>query len=84
MSYRRSRKRRRSQAFPQEDEEDEQVEEVALTKDNTRQGDLDEATTEEVRKEIEIWEAFREEHYEGTCSFIQAHERLIVIVSSSY
>lgn len=65
MPYRRSRKRRRSQAFPDE----EGVEEVAVTQDEkeAQQGELEdgEATTEEVRKEIEIWDAFREEHYEG-------------------
>jgi hypothetical protein len=70
MTYRRSRKRRRSQAFPHEEEEEEQnVEEVAVPQDeeDAQQGELEdgEATTEEVRKEIEIWDAFREEHYEA-------------------
>jgi hypothetical protein len=64
MSYRRSRKRRRSQAFPAEEEEGEQGE--AITRDVKESSqENDEATGEELEKELEIWDAFREDHFEG-------------------
>jgi hypothetical protein len=73
MSYRRSRKRRRSQAFPaEEDEEAEGEGEEGVTqavKDTLQNGENSEVngevTSEELKKEFEIWDAFREEHFEG-------------------
>ena len=55
-------------AAREEEEEEQNAEEVAVAQDeDAQQRDLEdgESTTEEVRKEIEIWDAFREEHYEG-------------------
>jgi hypothetical protein len=69
MSYRRSRKRRRSQAFPAEDGEEEEGPTTRDVNDTQKGGEnsegTDEATSEELKKELEIWDAFREEHFEG-------------------
>jgi hypothetical protein len=68
MSYRKSRKRRRSEAFPA----DEEVEGEATiqtpkgTQQSSENGEESgKANSEELRKEVEIWDAFREEHFEG-------------------
>jgi len=53
-----SRKRRRSQVFPAEDEHDVDTEEVHISGE--------EHDSEEQRKEVEIWDAFKEEHHEST------------------
>jgi hypothetical protein len=71
MSYRRSRKRRRSQAFPAEEEEEEEEQaRIQAVKDAQQNGtnseENGEVTSEELKKELEIWDAFREEHFEGT------------------
>ena len=63
MSYRRSRKRRRSQAFPAEEEEEQGEAITQDVKESSQEND--EATGEELGKEFEIWDAFREEHFEG-------------------
>lgn len=54
-----SRKRRRSQAVPAEEECDEE-----RTSDADTAGE--EHGPEERRKELEIWDAFKEEHHEST------------------
>lgn len=71
MSYRRSRKRRRSQAFPVDDNGEEINIDVIKDAKDARQdednsGENGEDTNEESKKELEIWDAFREEHYEGS------------------
>jgi hypothetical protein len=70
MSYRRSRKRRRSQAFPAEEDEEVEVDRdedaMQAVKDTLQNGENGEVTSEELKKEAEIWDAFREEHFEGT------------------
>jgi hypothetical protein len=69
MSYRRSRKRRRSQAFPAEEEEEGEIQDVNDTQQNGENGeDNGEMTSGESKKELEIWDAFREEHFEGGLS----------------
>jgi hypothetical protein len=69
MSYRRSRKRRRSQAFPAEEEEEEEeaiVQDVKDIQQSIKTGEENgEVSSEESKKELEIWDAFREEHFEG-------------------
>ncbi|KIM87681.1 hypothetical protein PILCRDRAFT_815263 [Piloderma croceum F 1598] len=73
MSYRRSRKRRRSQAFPAEEDEEAEAEgedaAIRAVKDTLQNGENSEengeVTTEELKKEFEIWDAFREEHFEA-------------------
>jgi hypothetical protein len=65
MSYRRSRKRRRSQAFPAEEEEEEEEAIIQDAKDTQQKGETSEENGEELKKEDEIWDAFREEHFEG-------------------
>lgn len=70
MSSRRNRKRRRSQAFPVEEEEEEQsisIHDVKDEDDLGRSNDDNLNGDEQSKKELEIWDAFREEHYEGTC-----------------
>lgn len=61
MSTRQSRKRRRSQAFPSEDEIETAVEndedDVPEHEESPGQARLD--------KERDVWDAFREEHFEG-------------------
>lgn len=71
MSFRRPRKRRRSQALGGE-EEDDNVEQqrISLRLLDAQQGqDMEEAIDGDAeklsRKEMEIWDVFREEHYEG-------------------
>lgn len=54
-----SRKRRRSQAVPAEEE---RYEERASDSDTAGE----EHNSEERRKELEIWDAFKEEHHEST------------------
>lgn len=73
MSYGRNRKRRRSQAFPvdQEDAEDENTEDQIIIQDVKSEQDQEESSEdnedveEQSKKEFEIWDAFREEHFEG-------------------
>jgi hypothetical protein len=62
-----SRKRRRSQAIPAEEECDEE-----RTSDDTAG---DEHDPEERRKELEIWDAFKEEHHESASITIILIER---------
>lgn len=67
MSYRRNRKRRHSQAFIEQDEQEQEITQISPVS-----GDLQEQDGEEselTRKETEIWDAFREEHYEGILHF---------------
>lgn len=60
MSTRASRKRRRSQAFPEEETEDPSVSDGDAPKyvESTGQDRLD--------KEREVWDAFKDEHVEGS------------------
>lgn len=51
------RKRRRSQAFPESDEEDNVIVNEHLVSD-TPSADLD--------RERDVWDSFREEHFEGS------------------
>lgn len=69
MSYRKSRKRRRSEAFLK-DAQDEDRRLKAALEDNDAQGEKDEDQREgeemdAAQKEHEIWDAFREEQYES-------------------
>lgn len=80
MSYRRNRKRRHSQAFIDEGEEEE-------TKVSPVSGDSQEKDEEEselTQKETEIWDAFREEHYEGTLQFELVHVDTVLNYKSSH
>lgn len=54
------RKRRRSQAFPESDEEDNVIVNEHLVSD-TPSADLD--------RERDVWDSFREEHFEGSSIF---------------
>ncbi|KAF7971640.1 hypothetical protein HWV62_20676 [Athelia sp. TMB] len=69
MSSRRNRKRRRSQAFPVEEEEDDEEHSVAVVdikdEDGPEQSDQANLDGDVLAKELEIWDAFREEHYEA-------------------
>jgi hypothetical protein len=51
------RKRRRSQAFPESDEEDRGLINEHLVSDGQPSNDLD--------TERDVWDSFREEHFEG-------------------
>ena len=53
------RKRRRSQAFPESNQEDSEV----INEDLKRQASSD------PDKERDVWDSFREEHFEGTSIF---------------
>jgi hypothetical protein len=55
----RTRKRRRSQAFLDDPQHVDTTENVDV--------DAEALANAKLEKEGEIWDAFREEHYEGTC-----------------
>ncbi|KAH7889873.1 hypothetical protein F5I97DRAFT_604980 [Phlebopus sp. FC_14] len=64
-----SRKRRRSQAFPAADDEQNAgkvLDEEQINEGNTQQSQTDESEelTEEQKRELEVWDAFKEEHHE--------------------
>lgn len=66
------RKRQRSRAALTDDEEQRAatVDEFESTHDHgskshTDEGDSDEGLIEERKKEVEVWDAFKEEHHEG-------------------
>lgn len=61
MSTRPSRKRRRSQAFPEGDEPVVGEDEAPKYVESTGQDRLD--------KEREVWDAFKDEHVEGSFRF---------------
>jgi hypothetical protein len=67
MSALRPRKRRRSQAFPDEDDDNDVV--VATGEngnDSFGPGESDgKLNNDQLEKEREVWDAFREEHFEG-------------------
>ncbi|KIJ69632.1 hypothetical protein HYDPIDRAFT_106275 [Hydnomerulius pinastri MD-312] len=64
MSYK-SRKRRRSRAFPvDEDEQPVAIVDEDQPAQDSVQADESEELTEERKKELEVWESFKEEHHE--------------------
>ncbi|KII88868.1 hypothetical protein PLICRDRAFT_175126 [Plicaturopsis crispa FD-325 SS-3] len=84
MAPRRSRKRRRSEAFAQEEEEQTPAPEENQSSNADHKegdtGDNEETAKENSEKEREIWDAFREEHFEGELSLpLSLHRQLILM-----
>jgi hypothetical protein len=64
------RKRRRSRAFPADEDGQPEAtldeDQSAQARDSTNSQADEEELTEERKKELAVWEAFKEEHHEGS------------------
>ena len=84
MSYRRDHKRRHSQAFMDEDEQEETHVSPLSVDSQEKGGEETLQESELMRKKTEIWDAFREEHYEGIWCLKLAPPNHVLTFKRSY